>query len=723
MRVGMTTLALVGVLGLGAGAEQPPPAQRATGIEKAEAMAILVDVVVRDRRGDPVLDLGPEDFEIFEDGVRQDVGSVTLFTSPESARTADAPRAPGNETPSAAPKVATATAPPPVIALVFDRLSPDGRALAHRAALGYVAGEKTDALIGVFGIDLSLKLYQGYTHDAAALRAAIQTIGEHSSSTFNASAGRADATSRAAGTASAMSNFQQAASAGGPAAAQAGAAAGGAAPAAIAAEMERRTMETFDVLERDQQGYATSNSLLALVNSMRGLPGRKSIVFFSEGLALPPAVIAQFQSVIDSANRANVSIYAMDAAGLRTESTTKEARDNINAAAARTLSRNPTADVTGAAMTQALEKNEDNLRLDPHSGLNELSSSTGGLLVRNTNNLSAGFRRVDDDMRNYYMLTYVPTNANLDGKFRTIKVEVKRGGVEVASRKGYFAVRSTGAQPVRAFEAPALAMLDKLPVPNAFPVRAAAVRFPERDRPGLTPVLVTVSPSHLTFAPAEGSQALRADFTVLVRFRNQANEIVRKVSQQYQFEGTGEQVESMKQGEVLFYRQVELPAGVYTMETVVFDAIGERASVRLSTIEQDAEADGLRVSNLVLVGRSERLPEHERSTDNPFVVGDMLLYPNLGLPLSKSEAKELAFFFTIYAGSGPQPTATLELIQNGRMLAQSPLPLAAADATGRIQQVGRLPLDAFTPGTYDLRVVVSDGTKPQVRSILVRIAG
>ena len=90
-------------------------------------------------------------------------------------------------------------------------------------------------------------------------------------------------------------------------------------------------METFDVLERDQQGYATSNSLLALVNSMRALPGRKSVIFFSEGLAIPPAVVAQFRSVIDTANRANVSIYAMDAAGLRTESTSKETRDNINA--------------------------------------------------------------------------------------------------------------------------------------------------------------------------------------------------------------------------------------------------------------------------------------------------------------------------------------------------------------------------------------------------------
>jgi hypothetical protein len=125
----------------------------------------------------------------------------------------------------------------------------------------------------------------------------------------------------------------------------------------------------------------------------------------------------------------------------------------------------------------------------------------------------------------------------------------------------------------------------------------------------------------------------------------------------------------------------------------------------------------------VLVGRSERLAEGDRPADNPFLVGEMLLYPNLGTPLPRAQAKELAFFFTVYPGSGPKPTAVMELMHNGKLLAQSPVPLAAADASGRIQQVGRLPLETLAPGTYDLRVVVTDGTAPQLRSVLVRIAG
>ena len=79
-------------------------------------------------------------------------------------------------------------------------------------------------------------------------------------------------------------------------------------------------------MERDQQGYSTSNGLMAVVNSMRLMPGRKTVVFFSEGLAMPSNVQAHFRAVISEANRANVSVYAMDAAGLRAQSTLDETR-------------------------------------------------------------------------------------------------------------------------------------------------------------------------------------------------------------------------------------------------------------------------------------------------------------------------------------------------------------------------------------------------------------
>ena len=77
---------------------------------------------------------------------------------------------------------------------------------------------------------------------------------------------------------------------------------GGAAAAAQFAAMESRMLQRFESLEHDQQGYATSNSLLAIVSAMKAIPGRKSVIFFSEGLSIPPNVQQLFVSVIDAAS-------------------------------------------------------------------------------------------------------------------------------------------------------------------------------------------------------------------------------------------------------------------------------------------------------------------------------------------------------------------------------------------------------------------------------------
>src|SRR5262249_11376940 len=206
-------------------------------------------------------------------------------------------------------------------------------------------------------------------------------------------------------------NAQGATSASGPGGSSGGGGAVGRAEGGLAVvRMHLRRFETSETLARNQQGQATANSLLAVVNSMRTLPGRKTVIFFSEGLSLPPAVVEQFKSVINAANRANVSVYTVDAAGLRIDSPNLETTREINALAQRRMNQvHRSQDPTGP-LTKSLERNEDLLRLNPHSGLGELADQTGGFLIRDTNDLSAGLRRIDEDMRAHYVMTYMPKN-------------------------------------------------------------------------------------------------------------------------------------------------------------------------------------------------------------------------------------------------------------------------------------------------------------------------
>ena len=485
-------------------------------------------------------------------------------------------------------------------------------------------------------------------------------------------------------------------------------------------------MAGFEALERDEQGYASVNGLFAIIGAMRQLPGRKSLVLFSEGVAIPPAVHRLFLGVIDAANRANVSIYTMDAAGLRTDSEQAKIRDQVNQAGKRGLTSyasSPRREASGnEPLTKALELNEDVLRQDPHKGLGELAQGTGGLIFDNTNNLRAGFEQVESDLRNYYLIGYTPTNPAYDGTFRKIEVKVNRPGLTVAARKGYFAVRDTGGAPVNTWEAPALAALDRRPVPNAFPYRVGALQFPSKENPGLVPILVDLKTAPLSFPTTADQKAFKSDFAVVVRFVDAQNKVVRKVSQHYEMSAALDKLDVAKNSGVIFYREPELAPGIYTMEAIVYDSPTSRASVRYATVEVPrVDAKKLRMSSLVIVKRSEKVGADEPRT-GPLFVKDVLLYPNLGEDISKGN-KEVGFFFTVYPGAaGTRPEAVLELIQNGQPLAQVPLPLDAPDAAGRIQQVGRLPVDALAPGTYELRAIVKQGSEQVFRSATLHIA-
>jgi VWFA-related protein len=694
-----------------------PPQAAAPQAFAVEASRVLIDVVVRDGKDNPITDLTAADFEVYEDGVRQQVDLFEVIRPGASDAAAPEAALPAREAAARSPRTRSEIA---LIALVFDRLSPDARSLAKQAALTYLDGSRRDDdRVGVFTIDLSLVTQQGYTNDAVAIREAIERAGERATSAYASSSGRQRQLERQTEMAQPAAPAAGGA-AGGAAAGAAGAEAGAAAAAAQLQQMELRMLQSFEALERDQQGYATTNGLLAVVNSMRLMPGRKTVVFFSEGLALPSNVQAHFRAVISEANRANVSVYAMDAGGLRAQSTLEATRrEMIAAARAQVQQRGSGSDYTGGAMSKQLEKNEDLLRMDPHSGLGQLSEDTGGFLVRDTNDLRAGFRKIDADMRFYYALGYEPTAQEYDGRFRKLEVKVRRSGARVRTRKGYFAVRRTDDRPVLMFEAPALAQLDRAASRNAFPSRARALSFPEPRRPGLAPVLVELPGNALTFTTDEKAGSYFADLVIVARLKDASGRVVERMSQSYRMTGPQQQLAAARAGEVLFYREAQLAPGRYTVETVAYDGEADAASVQRSELVVPPPQEGPRLSSVVVVKRAERLPAEERDPEKPLVFGELLLYPNLGEPVRKSAASELSFFFTVYAARGGalRPNAEITLLRNGAQVAAAPIDLPQADPAGRIQHVFALPLAQLPPASYELAVTVRDGAARDSRSV------
>ena len=702
--------------------QQPSSPQTSFGVGTT---AVMVDVVVRDKQGRPVTDLKASDFELLEDKVPQEIGAVTLVTpgTLASSGTPSTAVAPGG-TPAAR---GTTVEAPTFVALVFERLTPEARALAHKGAMAYLETARPDDFAGVFAIDQALHTVQTYTTDRGALRKAIDDVSSRAGASF--SRGNDRVRSSARGDSSPSTPVTASAESPGPSDPKATAtdltplpAAGQGQPASpgrfseiLLRRMEQRMERSYESLMRDQQGLTTINALMALIDSLGVLPGRKTAVFFAEGLAIPANVQARFDSVVAAANRANVSIYSVDAAGLRVHSDQREAAQNINRLGANTLDRDP--ENPGGKMTESLEFNEDVLRQDPNASLGMLADRTGGFLINNTNDLEQGFRTIDADRRFHYLLTYVPKNSDFKGEYRTISVRVPGRDVHVRARNGYLAVRSASAIPLLAYEAPAMAALDRTPLPKELPVRAGAFPMPDPQGNGRLALLVAADTTTLTFKPDGQNKAWQTDFTVLARIKDASGEVVRKASQPYRLSGPMGELESARRGDVLFYRQPDLPPGTYTLEAVVHDALGGKAGAASAPLVVPAPRPGAPVvSSLIIVRRTEKVPAGERATDNPLFVGDLLLYPNLGEPLRKSVEKTVSFFLRVNpAAGGAAPTATLELLSGKQVIGQVPMELAKPNAAGVIEQSSQLPLGNFPAGTYGLRITISQGTEKVVR--------
>ena len=698
-------------------AQQNPPAQQGQSQSQKDQSGaqitlstseVVLDVVVRDKKGRPVKDLAASDFEVYENGKKQEVESFRLHDREPG------PQGPSVPSPPVVAEDQTSLHPGParnpftgvnVVAMVFDRLDLSGTVLAQKAALKYVSSTFTpNDFAGVFSIDLTLRILEPFTNNRDLINNGIARMTPKYAGAQNAvSTGGADVSQY-------LSDLTGTNSASVPEAGQAFLAPGTAAGVVLTMNVAR----AFQTLERNQQSYAEIYSLLAIVNALRAVEGRKAVVVFSEGLSVTSDTVDKFRALIDAANRANVTFYTIDAAGLRARSTNLATARALNRLAARRAdsSLSGSEDVSGGPLTYDLEDNETLLRLDPAANLTQLADQTGGFFINQTNDLNPGLLRIGEDIRSYYVLTYAPLNQEYDGRFRKISVKVNRPGLEVETRKGYYAIRKPNPMPVSDWETAPLAMLKSGASENALTMRAKVFSFPEEGKPGLAPVIVEAPAHTFTYEVDKDKNIYKSDFSIVVVVKDLSDQIVAKVGNHYQITGPADKVDQARRGDIIFYRETDLDPGLYFVEAIAYDNATGKASIKTTSIEAPYFNTNSvpRLSSLIVLRSAEPLSGANQKENNPFHYGQTLLYPNMGEPLSKSKNKQLAFYFDVYPEKkGPAPALTIEILHDGQPLTSGSPALGPADETGRIQYVSALPLGGFQPGDYALKVTVTQG--------------
>jgi VWFA-related protein len=649
---------------------------------------VLLDMVVRDKKGRLVKDLAAPDVEVYEDGVQQKLESFRLISRATEAESAKA-KAAGDQ--AAQPVVPEAGFS--AVALVFDNLNPDYRRYACQAAKAYVNENiKSKDYVGVFALGLSLAPVQSFTRDMEATKKAIDRV-EKIAYNANVKPGTgADLMNKADKIPEAQDPSEK-----------------------RWQTFLARMTDAYEKLEAQRKGLATVNGLMAIIEAQKEALGRKAIIFFSDEVTITTETGAKFSDVTSAANKANVTIYAVDAAGLRTKSQTAEASSNLQALAERARARaDAGGPIMGEAVLKDMEKNESQVNNNSRGRLEQLANWTGGFVVSDTNDMAKRLSLVDEELRTYYLMSYVTTNQNLDGKYRRIEVKLKRPDLIVQSRKGYYAATSSAS--LADFEAAAVAALNNSPA--ALPVKAMALLFPQATPVARAPVMAQIPSEAITFVEDKAAKTWTTDFRLIVSVKNRENQEVKNLSQQFRLTGPLDKLAEAKRNGLSYYREAELPTGAYEIEIIAHDAPSAKASKQRIPLEVAAEGESkLSLSSVIIVASASQAPAN-RQADNLFVANDLLLIPNLGDPIRKTVSKQLPFFFTVRPAKGiAVPTAELEIVQSGRSLAKLPLPLPPSDASGRIQFVSALPLDSLSAGSYELKISVSDAKSAVSRSV------
>jgi VWFA-related protein len=392
--------------------------------------AVRIDAVVTDRDGRIVTDLTAADFDVKQDGKRQAVTFAQFMPIQGADAVAEpAPSAGRREsTPPAGPPAVVPAAPllkredvQRTFALVIDDLGLSVESLqnARRALHAFVDRDlRPTDLAAVVRTGGSAGALQPFTTDHRVLHAAIDAL-------------RWNGASR-----SGVEPFT---------------------PVNIYAASDEHSdladptdFKLVDQIRGSMLAGGTLGALNLVVRGARDLPGRKAIVFVSEGFQMmtpeltgpasgnkePNArVRLALDAVVDQATRAGVVIYSLDCRGL--QSAGLQAADNIKFAGT------DPGQMEALVRSKALERLEFNR--DTQEGMAYLAEQTGGFAVLNNNDLANGLGRITNDVRGYYVVGYVPR----DGTFarpgqkpqsHKISIDVNRPGLRVKTRKAFVGV-------------------------------------------------------------------------------------------------------------------------------------------------------------------------------------------------------------------------------------------------------------------------------------------
>ncbi|MGA9718527.1 MAG: VWA domain-containing protein [Acidobacteriaceae bacterium] len=374
---------------------------------KANVNRVLVDVVVTDAHGQPVHGLTKNDFTVQEDGQPQTVLSFDAFNFDQGMDYLPPAKLPPLP-PDTFVNLPTTPERGPLYVLFYDlvNIPPDDQIPARAQLIRFIQNKPAGARFAIFVSSDGVHLVEGFTSDTTQMLAAVDRNGKR-----------------------------------------------------------RHVPKVFLMGVNFGRGdqLAAAARLSGIAQYLAPIPGRKNIIWFASEfpLSLFPspdgadAYVNEAKQTINLLAKNQIAIYPVDTSALPIAETyatpgsvggagiTTDDRDtgvhfpNIASGPKPGVAGNPigTFKGPGVSLTESSYMTQD-----------QIAEMTGGRAVYSTNNLTGALEKVTEIAGNYYTLSYSPSDKNLDGSLRHIKVRLQRdGGYHLAYRRAYYATRTPDA--------------------------------------------------------------------------------------------------------------------------------------------------------------------------------------------------------------------------------------------------------------------------------------
>jgi VWFA-related protein len=649
-------------------AQQAQPAQQKLPAQalyrfKAESELVLVNVIARDKNGNPVRNLTKDDFTVLEDNKPQKVQSFDLEQTDMTPVGAPA------QAVLAAPKSAVASTAPAekldlrdrrLVVLFYDLTSmePDDIDRAVEAGRKFVREQMTAAdMVGVISLGSSLVVNQDFTSDRDQLDKVLAALSPTSGSGFEA------------GSTGDTENTPD-------------------------------TGQDFTADDSEYNVFNTDRRLEALQDvsdSLARVEQKKSIVYFSSGLDGTGAENqAQLRNAVNRAIRGNVAIYPMDMRGLQTV---------IPGGSATQASLRGTGAYSGRAQESAFSS-----QFSSQETLTTLAEDTGGRAFLDTNDFNAVFKRVEEDTSTYYVLGYRSNNPLRDGRYRHITVKTRVPGLKLEFRHGYYAPRDFAHAGHEDREQMLVDELNSDLPSTDLDVFLAANYFRTAENRYWVPVTLVVPGSQIPFV--KGGDKDKATLDIIGVVRDELKRPVGNIRDTVKL--NLDESQQVRRKNVQYQTGFSLPSGQYHLKFVLREnQTGQVGSFETDILIPDLKKAPIKVSSVLLASQVQAAPKHR--TENILVRDGQEIVPNVTHVFSANQ--QVYFYYEVYDPKGEKQNihvlTSIEFLRGKKKVYETPV-VEAKQLTvpGRKAAIFQLdvPASQLNPGYYTCQVNVIDDT-------------